>query len=65
MIDDTVRLEGLAYLVDPNPTTYVERYRPPVPPAAPRHNLRAGGCEALAARTVFPSLTETCPVCEP
>ena len=31
----------------------------------PCHNLRAGDCEALAARTVFPSLRESCPTCHP
>jgi hypothetical protein len=37
--DDTVRLD-LSALVDPDPTAYVERYRPPVPPV----RRRAGVC---------------------
>jgi hypothetical protein len=36
--DDTVRLD-LAGLVDPDPTAYVERYRPPVPPPVRRRPI--------------------------
>lgn len=33
--------------------------------AAQGHNLRAGDCEALPARTVFPDLRLSCLVCHP
>jgi hypothetical protein len=38
--EETVRLD-LSGLVDPDPTAYVERYRPPVPP--PRERRRIDG----------------------
>lgn len=30
-----------------------------------QHNLRAGDCEDVRARTVFPALRESCPACHP
>lgn len=33
--------------------------------SAPEHDLGAGDCEALDARTVFPSLSRSCRVCHP
>jgi hypothetical protein len=59
--EDTVRLD-LAGLVDPDPTAYVERYRPPVPPPVRRwFDMRPGESIAthaarIAADPRFPEL---------